>query len=193
MEPPVAAPTISPAAKPFGCKEPACSARYARKGDLARHKREQHSDEEYLCPCTECLWNRKGHGFKRMHRLVSHLCKPMDLDHPVALSRLDARYIAVDYNDGLSSVVQQSFSSSVAKETRDSLTVTSGLGDLSQYADRLQVIHCPESKCHYNTTGSISRLGLVGRHLMDTHRLSWEMAFSVASKAAEAQQKKANS
>ena len=51
-----------------------------------------------------------------MNRLVAHLCKPMNTDHPVALSRLDARYIAVDYNDRLSSVGQLSFSPNVAKE-----------------------------------------------------------------------------
>ena len=192
MEPSVALPATTPPAKPFRCKERACSARYARKGDLARHKREQHSEEEYLCPHSKCLWHRKGHGFKRMNRLVSHLCKPMDNHHPVALSRLDARYIAVDYNDCLSSVGQLSFSPSFEKKMKDSVTVAGGLGELSQYADRLQVIPCPEFDCHYMGTGSKFRSRPLYWHLMQAHHMPWDIASSVASKATKAQQKKAN-
>ena len=100
---------VAAKAKRFRCKEHNCCKTYARKGDLSRHLREAHTDVEYLCPYASCLWHRAGHGFKRPHRLIKHLVPPAGgaFDgHPRALSHLDAKFIAVDYNDSLLSTCQ---------------------------------------------------------------------------------------
>ena len=145
----------------FSCTEPRCGAKYVRKGDLARHKREQHSFETYLCPFRSCDRHREGYGFKRMHRLVSHLSNTT-YRHPQALSRLDAKYIAVDYNDSISNLAQLPYefrfqgATTPDKVVLDAV-VENHLGELSRYLDRLcddnlwptwlPSIGCPMADC----------------------------------------------
>ena len=186
-----------PKQRKFLCNEPTCKARYVHKGDLARHKREEHSDVEYLCPFPNCLWHRKGHGFKRMHRLASHLLKPGDgqlgRGHPRALSRLNAKYIAVDYNDSISNLAQLPYefrfqgTTTPDKVVLDAV-VENHLGELSRYLDRLSdvclwpywspSIRCPMDGC---STEQVHELG-IRRHMEACHGMDAQQAVDLHDK-----------
>jgi hypothetical protein len=172
-------------AKAHRCTEPGCGARYVRKGDLLRHTRENHSDIEYLCPCAHCLRHRKGHGFKRMHRLVGHLWNPsarLVYGHPRVRSRQDAKYVAVDYNDSLSIIGQMSFALGNEQKPEREVSAVSGcdrdIGPMSKYADRLLRVWCPEVGCSTfvcNDSDLDATWGLA-QHLRESHKLEWKNA-----------------
>lgn len=182
-------------AKAHRCTEPRCDARYVRKGDLARHTRENHSDIEYLCPWADCLWHRKGHGFKRMHRLVGHLWKPPSTfwnPHPRVRSRQDAKYIAVDYNDSLSIIVQMSFAlSNEQKPEREVSAVIRSdqdIGPMSKYTDRLLGVWCPEVGCStfVCTDPSLGAARSLAWHLRMSHQIGRKDAWEVAEEVVRA-------
>ena len=107
------------------CGELDCTSKYVRQSDLRRHQREAHTEEEYLCPVSkhhytyECTFHRKGLGFKRMHRLVSHLKKPHDSHHPRVRNYTEAELVARDYNDHLQALQMGSVISFAEGDTSD--------------------------------------------------------------------------
>jgi hypothetical protein len=59
--------------KPYVCSYHGCYSSFKIKTDLARHQREKHGDQEYLCPVDTCPRSIEGEGFLRNDRLVIHL------------------------------------------------------------------------------------------------------------------------
>ncbi len=173
--------TSLPKERKFRCDVPQCLSQYARKGGLARHRREKHSDEEYLCPFPSCSWHPKGCGFKRIDHLASHLLRQgRPFWHPRALSRLDARYIAIDYNDSLVGQSQLSFMNDICENSESERVVLhwGGQRELTKYTDRLHGSNCPQAGCTaFFLLGQGSFAGdardqLMWNHLMQEHSFS---------------------
>jgi hypothetical protein len=184
-----------PKAKLHRCNEPRCGARYARTGDLARHKREKHSGEEYLCPYSQCLKHRKGGGFKRQHRLVQHLLNSSYF-HPQALSQLDAQYIAVDYNETRSSCDFLEVDTDDRRNGVGWVRLINGRGndldDLAEYRTRLVGTHCPEPGCPCFVIHSRDSMFDLQWHLQRDHPMEWEETRRVTIKLTQEHWPEAN-
>ena len=112
--------------------------------------------------------------------LTDHLISPKIHTHPRALSRLSARYIAVDFNDSLLCQSQLLFFNDVCNRSKNKTVKLHSRGRrddwLSKYVDHLTEVHCSQAVCpgfYLATERATTSYGLQ-KLLCKEHEVDWE-------------------